>query len=248
MLLQEFEGDSLVRETQVDLSKSVITFGRLPSCEYRLFPSCPHVSRAQATLAKNGDDWNLIDGSMSGISSATGVWKDGRRIESPMRFLPGMAIVIFQYGNSRAVLSYPITEPETCHLQETYTGDGDLSEAISALRRDLLNVSNQCGQLSAVVEKLSAVVSATQAQDARQSGQLERHDKLISKIGLGMALALLSLSAWNLGSGGKDAVEKAINIFLAVAGGTGSTYLLQQKKSPEGREALGEKLERTTTA
>lgn len=250
LLLREFSNGKLLRERQISLDLEAITFGRSSTCTYSFFEASPNLSRLQATLKRKGDHWELHNGNPKGLQSANGIFHKGRRLESPLEIVPGMIVELFHHGNDLAQLEYSQTLE-----QDTYTGENDLAVAIAALRQDVSALARRLDEQDQHFEKflsspleslqsefntrmnglgiqilhLSDAIAASSDRDLQQSTQLETHEKLIRKVGLGMAAALLSLGGWNLTSGNKDAVTQSINILFALAGGTGGTYLLQKE-------------------
>lgn len=251
LLLRELSNGKSLLARRVALTGDTITFGRGVDCTYTFLPDNPHVSRVQATLQRKEQCWQLYNGNPKGLRSANGVFYQGHRLDAPLELMPGMLIELFKRGSDRVELEYATSQP----LQETYTGEGDLSEAIAAVRHDLSLLIQRIDERDQQIEqflalptaelhheldqrmafiademhKLVKAVESSQTCDTAQSQQLAKHEKLIRKVGLGMAAALLSLGGWNLTSGNKDAVLQSVNILFALAGGTGGTYLLQKQ-------------------
>lgn len=261
LLLREFSDGKLIREQQIALSKLAldaedITFGRGVDCSYSFLETNHHLSRLQATLKRKGDGWELHNGNPKGLRSANGVYYQGRRLESPLDMVPGTIVDLFSREGCIIQLEYVHATVQ----QDTYTGETNLSEAIAALRQDVAVLAQRLDEqdqhfdrvrqpleelqreldarmdgLGVEIKKLTDAIGASHERDIQQSTQLETHDKLIRKVGLGMAAALLSLGGWNLTNGNKDAITQSINILFTLAGGTGGTYLLQkenQKSNP----------------
>lgn len=251
LLLKEFDDGKPVRERRVildDRSKP-ITFGRGSESTYSFFEQTPQLSRLQATLTHDGENWILHSGKPRGLQSANGVYFQGRRIDAPIKLVKGAVIVLFQNGSNQVILEYRES------LQETYTGEADLAGAIAALRQDLARLISRAEErdrqieriLSEPIEKLQSefdqrmvllsqgmsefteAIAQSNSQDIEHEQKLKAHDHLIRRVGLSMAAALLSLGGWNLTNGNKDAVTQSINILFAFVGGTGGTYLLQKE-------------------
>lgn len=264
LLLREFSSGKLSRERQIATAADTITFGRGFTCDYSFCEASPHLSRVQATLKRKGDRWELHNGNPKGLRSANGVFYKGQRLEEPLEIASGTVVDLFHQGNDLVQL-----QCSEAVEYDTYTGEGNLAEAITALRQDVAALANRIDERDQQIDKFLAQpigefqqdfntrmnflgVQVTQLNDAievnhtdltalrdldsKQSSQIDTHERLIRKVGLGLAAALLSLGGWNLTSGNKDAVTQSINILFALAGGTGGTYLLQkegQKVSPK---------------
>jgi hypothetical protein len=132
-----------------------------------------------------------------------------------------MSIDLFNKDSYRAELRV-VLETDVSHTEDTCTDEVDLASAFAALRRDM-------AEISAEMASLTAAIAATRDNDTQQSQQLARHDKLIRKIGVGMAACLVGLCVWNLSNGNQDAVKQAVSFFLAFVGGTGGAYLLKEQ-------------------
>ncbi len=251
LLLREFSDGKLLRERQVALSSEDITFGRGVNCSYSFFTTNHHLSRLQATLKRNSNGWELHNGNPRGLQSANGVYYLGKRLESPLEMTPGTIVELFNREGCLIQLECP---HETVQ-QDTYTGEANLGEAISALRQDVTVLARRLDEqdqhfekflsspletlqsefnarmncLGVQVVQLTDAIAASNDRDLKQSNQIETHDQLIRRIGLGLAAALLSLGGWNLTSGNKDAVTQSINVLFTFAAGTGGTYLLKKE-------------------
>lgn len=257
LLLREFKDGKPLRERELALGSEDITLGRGVDCSYSFFENQHQVSRIQATLKRKGDSWELHNGNPRGLQAANGIYHQGKRLDAPLEMMPGTIVELF----NREGCLVQLESTGTTVQQDTYTGETNLAEAISALRQDVAVLARRMDErdqhhdrmrqpleelhreshtriddLNSEIKRLTDAIGVSHERDLQQSNQLATHDKLIRKVGLGMAAALLSLGGWNLTSGNKDAVTQSINILFALAGGTGGTYLL--KKESEDKPNL----------
>lgn len=221
------------KRVALDPTNGPITIGRSSECSYSIGGTLGEwargIARIQATIAFDGEQIVLIDGSKE-KASTNGIWVHGDQIKGAIALTPGLELTLFKSGRAKVCLlvSDGLTTDHGNH-QDTYTGEdltSILQEQIEALKEQGKQMGDQIGALA---EQLAAREKIDQHQTETLVVVQRRINRVVMVL-LGTFLLMLLSSGWLGTSQREELVKGGSSIAVAVALG----YLKLKEKELEG--------------
>lgn len=253
MLLKEFVDGTTVQIREIIPSKphQRLTIGRGFSADFRVAAANKSCSRIQATLQRQGDTWELLDG--DGIRpSRNGIWYKGERISDPLIIESNMLVDVFLGGPDQVQLHniHPDSATDSGAMGELVTEVASLRQDFERLQQQLDLQGQQVNKMADQIQQLAAngeaiadlradmddrfdslaqsildAVNTAHARDELQDNRIAAHSGLIQKVGLSLAASLLGVTVWTA-TRSTDTAVQAINLVLGVGGGVGGAVVL----------------------
>lgn len=203
------------REIELGMDTERITFGRDRGASYRICIGDLRVSRVQATLSKTSAGWVLIDGRL-GEPSTNGVLVNGLRVEGSTPFKPGDKAVLFPPGDPIVTLEW-VPEDVTEHP----TAEIPIIPEIIDRRLEKIEAMTAAG-----LERLERRLARIEHNDRKQ-------DNTIRRWLLGLGAACLVLGGSSLAGGTSAGLDRAIDVMLIIAGGSGTAIAVGQSRKKD---------------